>query len=281
MNSPEPQIFQVRFPLRSTASSVRPFEGDNSGSIVVLLEFPPNESVQTREVEEIAGRFAIDEAVKFTAAGGGLHLEKLWGVLSTRARETTGADRRPPGVVPATNSIAIYARHRQRWLILFSLDLKEQLFIKMTLDPRAQELADKIAIRRRQDTRWAVWTFVIAQIVVGAAVLASFGLAIATAFQPLPPVLVTILAAIPGTAIFIDYSFAFGRRSRWHHMMHARLELLENALRFENAPVEAISRAYGELFMEMEVRYPGVSANSLEFRPENQSTKQTKTLPEQ
>ncbi|SRR6266446_3734825 len=141
----------------------------------------------------------------------------------------------------------------------------------MTLDPRALELADKIATRRRRDVRWAVCTFVIAQIVVGAAVLASFGLAIVTAFQKLPPLLITILAAIPGTAIFIDYSFAFGRRSRWHHMMRARLELLENALRYEKASVEAISRAYGELLMEMEVRYPGVSANSLEFRPENQT----------
>ena len=131
------------------------------------------------------------------------------------------------------------------------------------LEPRAQELADKIATRRRSDVRWGGFNFCIAQAFLWIAILGSFGAAIAAATNTVSPIIISVCAAIPGTVIVIDRSFSFARRSSWHHMMRARLDQLENSLRYEGASVESVSKALGDLFMEMEARYPGVSTEGL------------------
>ena len=131
------------------------------------------------------------------------------------------------------------------------------------LESRAQELADKIAARRKSDERWGAFNFVIAQTFLWIAILGSFGAAIAAATNSVSPLIIAVCAAIPGTVIVIDRSFSFARRSSWHHLMRARLDQLENSLRYEGVPVESVSKALGELFIEMESRYPGVSAEGL------------------
>jgi hypothetical protein len=137
------------------------------------------------------------------------------------------------------------------------------------LEPRAQELAEKIAARRRFDERWGAFNFGVAQILLWIAVLGSFGVGIASATSTISPILIGVLAAIPGAVIVIDSTFSFARRSNWHHMMRARLDLLENSLRYEGASVESVSKALGELSIEMETRYPGAHPEdlmSLRFR---------------
>jgi hypothetical protein len=135
--------------------------------------------------------------------------------------------------------------------------------MEQTPELKAQELAEKIAARRTQDNHWGVQCFIIAQIFLWLAIMASFGAAIASATGSVSPIIIAVLAAIPGTVIVIDRSFSFARRSSWHHLMRARLEQLENALRYEGASVESVSKALGELFLEMEPRYPGASVEGL------------------
>jgi hypothetical protein len=74
---------------------------------------------------------------------------------------------------------------------------------------------------------------------------------------------IAIFAAIPGTVIVIERSFSFARRADWHHIMRAQLLQLENSAKYEGASMESVSKAFAELFLEMERKYPGVSTEGL------------------
>jgi hypothetical protein len=126
-----------------------------------------------------------------------------------------------------------------------------------------KELIKTISDRRQQDERWSKSYFFWSQVLLWFAILASFGSAIASATKSVPSILVAIFAAIPGTIIVVERSFSFSHRASWHRIMRARLLMLENSLRYEGASIESVSKAFGELFLEMHPKYPGMSSEGL------------------
>lgn len=118
------------------------------------------------------------------------------------------------------------------------------------------ELIKKIATRIDHDERWARLDFLCAQIFVWLTILASFFTAILAAAEAVPPLLLAFLAAIPGTVIVIEKSFAFSRRARWHWAMVAALEEYKSKLEFQNADVAEVAKLFGEFRKVMEDSFP-------------------------
>ena len=130
-------------------------------------------------------------------------------------------------------------------------------------EKKVTELAHKISTRLTKEAIWARRNFYIAQLFVWLAIISSFGTAIASATNKVPSIIIALLAAIPGTIILIDKNFSFARRAQWHYVMRAKLEQLENSLRFESATPEATSKAYSSITIEMEQTYPGMDGSGL------------------
>ncbi len=125
----------------------------------------------------------------------------------------------------------------------------------MTEEKRT-ELLDRLRKRRAFDDKWATTNFVLSQVFIGTSILASFGSAIVAAANIASPIVVAVLAAIPGTAIVIDRSFLFGARWRWHCAVSTRYTALEQELLFEGGTVEQVSETMSEFLSDMEERYP-------------------------
>ncbi|KKR02845.1 MAG: hypothetical protein UT30_C0047G0005 [Candidatus Uhrbacteria bacterium GW2011_GWF2_39_13] len=81
------------------------------------------------------------------------------------------------------------------------------------------KLLDQIRIRRKFDEKWALVNFIASQVFVGISIFASFGSAIVATANITSPLVVGILAAIPGTAIVIDRGFLFAARWRWQLLL--------------------------------------------------------------
>ena len=111
-----------------------------------------------------------------------------------------------------------------------------------SLNEKAMELIATISARRQKDERWAKRNFLLSQLFVWSAILASFGSAILSATGSVNRIVVAIFAAIPGTVIVIERSFSFSRRANWHHIMRARLLQLENSVKYEGACIESVSK---------------------------------------
>jgi hypothetical protein len=118
------------------------------------------------------------------------------------------------------------------------------------------ELLSRIAARREIDERWRRLNFFWGQVSIWAAIVSSFGTAIAAATNQLPHVLIAIFAAIPGGVILIERSVGLNHRAKWFSVMVAKAERLEYALRFEGASVESISRDFSEMRVETEKSSP-------------------------
>jgi hypothetical protein len=123
-------------------------------------------------------------------------------------------------------------------------------------DDKKAELKRRLILRRKFDDKWASINFVFAQVFVGTSILASFGTAIVAASNIASPLVLSILASIPGTAIIIDRSFRFADRWRWHCIVAIKYAALEQRLTIEDASVEEISRAMSDYLFEMEKKYP-------------------------
>ncbi|UVM36040.1 hypothetical protein LOY28_14920 [Pseudomonas sp. B21-017] len=132
----------------------------------------------------------------------------------------------------------------------------------MEAEQKRTELIDKITTRIGYDEKWARSDFFCAQIFVWLTILASFFAAILTAAQAASALFLALLAAIPGTMIVIEKSFAFGKRARWHWEMVATLEGYKNKLIFQDADVGEVSILLSEFIKEMEKKFPIVSVNA-------------------
>lgn len=137
----------------------------------------------------------------------------------------------------------------------------------MNEDMTKQDLLSEITEHRIYDEKWGKADFTWAQSITWAAILASFGSAIASATGDAPPFALALFAAIPGTVIVIEKSFVFARKAQWHWTMGVRLQKLENALKFEDAKVDETSRQLSELRIEMWEKWPGTSAEGLGETP--------------
>lgn len=126
----------------------------------------------------------------------------------------------------------------------------------MDNEEKRSELVKKIAARIDHDERWAKLDFLCAQIFVWLTILASFFTAILAAAEAVSPLLLAFLAAIPGTVIVIEKSFAFSRRARWHWTMVATLEEYKNKLEFQSADVGEVSKLLSEFRKAMEESFP-------------------------
>jgi hypothetical protein len=126
-------------------------------------------------------------------------------------------------------------------------------------DDRQNDLLSRLRARRAFDDRWQFWNFVGYQIFLGLSIIASFGSAIVAASSLASPVVVAILAAIPGTVIVLDRGFMLSRRWRWHNTMSTKLLVLEQRLLLENTSIEEVSSAMSALLIEMESAYPARS----------------------
>lgn len=130
----------------------------------------------------------------------------------------------------------------------------------MDEDRKRTLLIDKIRARQKLDNKWGKFDFILAQLFVWLAILASFLTAILTAADQVQEKLVlALLTAIPGTVIVIEKSFSFARRARWHWEMIARLEQFSNQLEFECSKVEEVSKRLGEFRFDMEKKFPDMS----------------------
>lgn len=129
-------------------------------------------------------------------------------------------------------------------------------------DKRAA-LVQKISTRIRADEKWARIDFVFAQAFVWLAILASFFSAILAAGDAVPKLVLAFLAAVPGTVIVVEKSFSFAQRARWHWEMMVGLDQLVNALEYENAPIEQVSKQLSEFRRKMETKFPGMSMQGL------------------
>ncbi len=125
------------------------------------------------------------------------------------------------------------------------------------------QLASKISRRLVQDDRWARLDFSLAQLFLWLAILASFVSAALAAADTIPKLWLALLAAIPGTVIVVDKSFSFAKRARWHWEMSSRLERLLLKLQFEGKSVAEVAAEYGDLRVEMEDKFPGMSAEGV------------------
>lgn len=89
----------------------------------------------------------------------------------------------------------------------------------MEAEQKRTELIDKITTRIGYDEKWARSDFFCAQIFVWLTILASFFAAILTAAQAASALFLALLAAIPGTMIVIEKSFAsvnvLGGTGKW------------------------------------------------------------------
>lgn len=73
-------------------------------------------------------------------------------------------------------------------------------------DETRQELLARLRKRRAFDEKWATTNFVASQVFTGVSIFASFGSVIVAAASIASPIVVALLAAIPGTVIVIDQS---------------------------------------------------------------------------
>jgi hypothetical protein len=97
------------------------------------------------------------------------------------------------------------------------------------------------------------------------ATIGSFAASLTAITGAVPPWIVALVAAIPGTAILLDRSLAPFERARWHVAVETRLQALARALTYEDADPMQISREYSRIMIEMEDRYPPVIvANPIE-----------------
>jgi hypothetical protein len=89
--------------------------------------------------------------------------------------------------------------------------------------------------------------------------LASFGTCVVAASNIASPLVLGILAAIPGSVIMIDRSFRFQDRWRWHCIVATKYAALEQRLTIEDASVEEISKEMLDYLYDMEKKYPSHS----------------------
>jgi hypothetical protein len=126
----------------------------------------------------------------------------------------------------------------------------------MDNEEKRSELVKKITARIGHDEKWARLDFLCAQLFVWLTILASFFTAILAAAEAVSPLLLAFLAAIPGTVIVIEKSFAFSKRARWHWAMVATLEEYKNKLEFQSADVGEVSELFSEFRKAMEESFP-------------------------
>lgn len=88
MVPPGPLVYDVVFPINSSAHVVRPEEGD-IGSVTVRIEVPASEKATWREMEELAAPYALQRILNIVAPGGGIGPGKVAGVI------VGGTERRP------------------------------------------------------------------------------------------------------------------------------------------------------------------------------------------
>ncbi|MBI4189613.1 MAG: hypothetical protein HY525_03640 [Betaproteobacteria bacterium] len=137
----------------------------------------------------------------------------------------------------------------------------------MTDEEKRAALSAKIAARIQEDEKWGRLDFMWAQVFTWLAILASFFSAILAAAEAMPKLALAFLAAVPGTVIVIEKSFSFARRARWHWEMMAGLDQLLNALSYEGATIQEISKKLGEFRRDMETRFPGFSVEGVSDDP--------------
>lgn len=125
-------------------------------------------------------------------------------------------------------------------------------------------LEEKLLARKSFDERWGKRNFLLAQLFMWISILASFFSAIAIASGKVDWLVTTILAAMPGTAMVIERSFSFAKRTRWNWEMIVGLEALHNRLVFEGVSIEEVSREYSLFRKSMEAKYPGFSVERLD-----------------
>ncbi len=124
-------------------------------------------------------------------------------------------------------------------------------------DDSQKELLNRLRARRALDDRWQLWNFIFYQIVLGISIIASFISAIVAASNLVSPIIVAILAALPGTVIVIDRGFMFSSRWRWHNTMSTKLLALEQRLLFDaETSAKEISEEMTDLLIKMETAYP-------------------------
>ena len=88
MAPPGPLVYDVVFPINSSAHIVRPEEGD-IGSVTVRIEVPVLQKNTWREMEEMAAPYAQERILNMVAPGGGIGPGKVTSVV------VGGTERRP------------------------------------------------------------------------------------------------------------------------------------------------------------------------------------------
>lgn len=85
----------------------------------------------------------------------------------------------------------------------------------------------------------------------------SFSAAILVALDTLPAVILSILTALPGTAILAATVLRLKDHARWHFIKARRIENLLYSLQFEDTPPAKISEQFRAIHAEMESTWPG------------------------
>ncbi len=87
MVPPGPLIYDVVFPINSSAHVLRPAEGD-IGIVTVRIEIPAIDHATWREVEDFAAPYAQQRIQNIIAPGGGIGLGRVPVAI-------TGGEKRP------------------------------------------------------------------------------------------------------------------------------------------------------------------------------------------
>ena len=88
MAPPGPLVYDIVFPINSSAHVAHPEEGD-IGSVTVRIEVPAFQKNTWREMEELAAPHARERIAKMVAPGGGIGPGKVTSVM------VAGAEKRP------------------------------------------------------------------------------------------------------------------------------------------------------------------------------------------
>ena len=118
------------------------------------------------------------------------------------------------------------------------------------------ELQKRLVEYRLRNEKWGRISFYIAQAFAWLVVLGSFAASVLSAGLVLNRIGLAVVAAIPGIVIVVDRTFAFARRAQWHNVLGARVERIENSLRFEGKSVHDASKELSGLLEAMHELYP-------------------------
>jgi hypothetical protein len=108
MPPPGPLVYDVVFPINSSAHVRRPEEGD-IGCVTIRIEVPAEKNLNWQAIEELAAPFARQRITNMVAPGGGLGPGTVAAVL-------TGNEKRPENarMIPECEGASVWEISVQR-----------------------------------------------------------------------------------------------------------------------------------------------------------------------